>query len=109
MDFNEYQKLAKKTALYPKIRDNFVYPTMGLVSEAGEVAGKVKKIYRDNNGVLDEERRQALKKELGDVLWYLAQLSTDLDLSLNEIAKSNIDNLSSREKRGTLHGDGDNR
>ncbi len=109
MDFNEYQKLAKKTALYPKIQDNFVYPALGLVSEAGEVAGKVKKIYRDNNGVLDEERRQVLKKELGDVLWYLAQLSGDLGFSLEEVAQFNIDKLSSRKERGTLHGDGDNR
>ncbi len=109
MNFEEYQKLSRKTAIYPKIDSNFVYPTLGLVGEAGEIAEKIKKVYRDNNGILDEERKQVLKKELGDVLWYLAQLSTELGLSLDDVACFNIEKLSSREQRGTLHGDGDNR
>jgi len=109
MEFNEYQKLAKQTNISPMIRDSFVYPTLGLVSEAGEVAGKVKKIYRDNDGVLDNERKEMLKKEIGDVLWYTAQLCTDLDLSLDDVAKANIDWLAGRKERGTIKGDGDNR
>jgi len=109
MNFEEYQKLARRTAVYPKIGSSFVYPTLGLVGEAGEIAEKIKKVYRDNNGVLDEERKQALKKELGDVLWYLAQLSTELGLSLDDVACFNIEKLSSRKQRDTLHGDGDNR
>jgi len=109
MNFDEYQKLAKTTAVYPKIRDSFVYPTLGLVGEAGEVAEKIKKIYRDNNGVLDEERRRVLKKELGDVLWYLSQLSGELGLSFDDVAQSNIEKLLSRQERGAIHGDGDNR
>lgn len=109
MNFEEYQQLARKTAVYPKIGENFIYPTLGLVGEAGEIAEKIKKVIRDNNEVLDEERKQMLKKELGDVLWYLAQLSTELGLSLDEVASFNIEKLSSRQERGTLHGDGDNR
>ena len=109
MDFEEYQKKSRETALYPSIQEKYVYPALGLVNEAGEVAGKIKKIFRDNNGVLDEERKRVLKKELGDVLWYLAQISTDLGLSLDEIAKYNIEKLQSRKKRGTIKGDGDER
>lgn len=109
MNFEEYQKLSRKTAIYPDKDNNFVYVTLGLVGEAGEIAEKIKKIFRDNNGILDEERKQVLKKELGDVLWYLAQLSTELGLSLDDIACFNIEKLSSRKERGTLHGDGDNR
>jgi len=109
MDFEEYQKISRKTAIYPDKDNNFVYVTLGLIGEAGEVAEKIKKVLRDNNGILDEERKQALKKELGDVLWYLAQLSTELGLSLDDIACFNIEKLSLREQRGTLHGDGDNR
>ncbi len=109
MNFEEYQKLSRKTAIYPDKDNNFVYVTLGLVGEACEVAEKIKKIFRDNNGILDEERKKVLKKELGDVLWYLAQLSTELGLSLDDIAKFNIEKLSSRKERGTLHGDGDNR
>ncbi len=110
MTFDEYQKTSRATALYPKILGkNFVYPTLGLVGEAGEVAEKVKKVFRDNNGEMDEERRTVIAKELGDVLWYLAQIATELDLSLDTIASENIKKLLSRKKRGTLHGDGDNR
>lgn len=109
MDFEEYQKLSKETAMYPKIGENYVYPTLGLVGEAGEIAEKIKKVFRDNNGVLDEERKQMLKKELGDVLWYLAQLSTELGLSFDEVASFNIEKLASRKERGAIHGDGDNR
>ena len=101
MNFEEYQKLSRRTAIYPDKDNNFVYVTLGLVGEAGEIAEKVKKVFRDNNGVLDEERKQVLKKELGDVLWYLAQLSTELGLSLDDVACFNIEKLSSRERRGT--------
>ena len=109
MTFEEYQKKSRETAVYPPIGESYVYPALGLVNEAGEVAGKVKKIFRDNKGVLDEDRREILKKELGDVLWYLAQLSTDLELSLEDVAQYNIDKLKSRKDRGTILGDGDDR
>ena len=112
MDINEfdtYQKESRKTAKYPVIGHSIVYPTMGLVNEAGEVAGKVKKIFRDKGGQISAEDRQSLKKELGDVLWYLAQMCTELDLSLQEVAEENLTKLFSRWERGTIRGDGDER
>ena len=109
MDFKDYQKKAKKTAIYPVIGRNFIYPTLGLAGEAGEVSGKIKKIMRDDGGVVSKEKREELKKELGDVLWYVAQIATDLKLSLDDIAKNNLDKLASRFKRGKIRGSGDNR
>jgi NTP pyrophosphatase (non-canonical NTP hydrolase) len=89
--------------------NNFVYPTLGLTGEAGEVAEKIKKVLRDKNGLIDKNTRRELKKELGDVLWYLANLATEIGLSLEEIARANLKKLASRKKRGKLHGSGDNR
>lgn len=109
MDFDEYQKKSRKTALYPAIGKKFVYPALGLNGEAGEVAEKVKKIMRDKDGKVSDEDRQELNKELGDVLWYLSQLATEFDLSLGDIAQANIDKLYSRLERGKLGGSGDNR
>ncbi|HPW39210.1 MAG TPA: nucleoside triphosphate pyrophosphohydrolase family protein, partial [bacterium] len=70
MNFNSYQQAAAQTAVYPNLGNNFVYPTLGLVGEAGEVAEKIKKVLRDDNGQLSAEKKQELMKELGDVLWY---------------------------------------
>lgn len=109
MDFKEYQEKSKKTALYPNVGDNFIYPTLGLSGEAGEVAEKIKKVIRDKNGIIDEETKELIKKELGDVLWYVSQLATELSLSLDDVAEKNIKKLASRMERGKLHGDGDNR
>jgi NTP pyrophosphatase (non-canonical NTP hydrolase) len=109
MDFSDYQKKAKHTAKYPVIGHGVIYPTLGLANEAGEVAGKIKKIFRDKDGVIGDTDREALKGELGDVLWYLAQVSTELDLSLDEIAEHNIVKLLDRQARGKIQGDGDNR
>lgn len=109
MDFKEYQEKSRKTALYPKIGESYIYPALGLGDESGEVLGKIKKVFRDKDGVLDDDTKSALKKELGDVLWYLSQLSTELGLSLDEIAQANIEKLRSRMDRGVLHGSGDNR
>jgi len=109
MTFDEYQKLSKRTAIYPNKGKNFVYITLGLVGEAGEIAEKVKKVFRDNNGKMDQERKEIIKKEMGDVLWYMAQLSTELGFSLDEVASLNLSKLMSRMERGALHGDGDNR
>jgi NTP pyrophosphatase (non-canonical NTP hydrolase) len=107
MDFNEYQQKSRKTALYPAIGHPVIYPTLGLVNEAGEVAGKIKKVFRDKDGHISEDTRQALKAELGDVLWYLAQVSTELGLTLDEVAEANITKLFSRLERGKIGGDGD--
>jgi NTP pyrophosphatase (non-canonical NTP hydrolase) len=109
MDFNEYQQKSRKTALYPAIGHPVIYPTLGLVNEAGEVAGKIKKVFRDKDGHISEDTRQALKAELGDVLWYLAQVSTELGLTLDEVAEANITKLYDRLERGRISGDGDTR
>lgn len=113
MDFAEYQKRARETALYPRVGNNFVYPTLGLAGETGEVVEKIKKLMR-NDGVetpdgVSEEKRLEISKEMGDVLWYLAQLATEFKLSLDDVASQNIEKLASRKERGVLHSVGDNR
>jgi NTP pyrophosphatase (non-canonical NTP hydrolase) len=109
MTFKEYQELAKTTAAYPNIGNNYIYPTLGLAGETGEVAEKIKKVIRDNNGMVDSEKKEEIAKELGDVLWYLAQLSTELKLDFDYIAEKNLEKLKSRQERNRLHGNGDNR
>ena len=108
MDFNDYQKLTQKTANYPK-ELGLNYATLGLVGEAGEVANKVKKIIRDDNNILTEERRKQLNFEIGDILWYCSQLATELDLNLENIAIDNIKKLNDRCLRNKINGDGDYR
>ncbi len=105
----EYQKLSRRTAMDVRMDHPIVYPTLGLTNEAGEFAGKIKKIFRDKQGVISEEDRQELKKELGDVLWYLAQIATELNLSLEEIASHNLQKLFDRQARNQIQGEGDNR
>ena len=109
MNFSEYQTKSCVTAKYPAIGHAVIYPTLGLVNEAGEVAGKIKKVFRDKDGQINAETRQDIKAELGDVLWYLEQVSTELGLSLDEVAEHNITKLYDRQARGKIHGDGDNR
>ncbi|NQV00435.1 MAG: nucleoside triphosphate pyrophosphohydrolase family protein [Parcubacteria group bacterium] len=109
MDFKEYQEKSRKTAVYPDKDNNFIYTTLGLVGESGEIAEKIKKVFRDGDGTITDEKRKELNKELGDVLWYLSQMASELKLSLDDIAEKNIKKLYSRKDRGTLHGDGDNR
>jgi NTP pyrophosphatase (non-canonical NTP hydrolase) len=109
MNFTDYQTRSRKTAGYPAIGHPVIYPALGLVNEAGEVAGKIKKVFRDKGGEISAETREALKAELGDVLWYLAQVATELDLSLEEIAEHNISKLYDRLDRGMIRGEGDNR
>ena len=108
MELSEYQHLSRRTAEYP--RDAWLaYPALGLSGEAGEVAEHAKKAIRDDNGQITEERRAAMAKELGDVLWYVAQLASELQLDLDEIAQANLDKLLSRQQRGVLSGSGDDR
>lgn len=109
MTFSEYQKESRPLAIYPQVGENFIYPTLGLVGETGEVAEKIKKALRDDNGLVSAEKKVELQKELGDVLWYLSQLASELGLSLEEIAAGNLAKLQSRHVRGVLHGSGDNR
>lgn len=109
MTFEEYQKLSRKTAVYPIVGEKFVYPALGLAGESGEVVEKIKKIVRNDKGKVTDEARSEIFKELGDVLWYISQLATELDLSLEEIATTNIKKLADRQQRGVLHSQGDNR
>ena len=116
LDFNEYQKKAHETADYPsgtigKDRHavDYIYPALALSEEAGEVAGKFAKAVRDNQGVLDGERRLQIEKELGDVLWFIAELCTVLNVDMGTIAQINLDKLASRKARGVIHGNGDDR
>ena len=108
LTFGAYQAAAKLTAIYP---DNIkvTYPALGLAGEAGEICNKVKKIFRDDNGVVSDERREQLRKEIGDVVWYVAALCSDLQLDLGDVVRENIDKLHSRYVRGKISGDGDER
>lgn len=108
MEMNAYQAAAKETAVFPKDQ-GIVYTALGLTSEAGEVADKVKKVIRDNEGVFTEEVREAIKRELGDVLWYVSGLAWELGYTLEDVADTNITKLSSRFQRGQIGGSGDDR
>ncbi len=108
-DFAWYQERSADTWGPIETNHPIVYPTLGLTNEAGEFAGKIKKIFRDKGGVISDEDREALKSELGDVLWYLTQICTQLDLDLSDVARANIAKLRSRKRRGRIGGDGDSR
>lgn len=114
MTFDEYQKNAIRTDISSKsggkvLSVGFMDKVLGLVGESGEVAEKIKKVLRDKNGELSEDDKQELIKELGDVLWYIALISHNLDVPMNEVAKRNNDKLLSRLDRDALGGSGDNR
>lgn len=128
MNFETYQIEAFKTALYLEkveeklkemgVNDNAVtfvkqmaglsYAGLGL-GEVGEIQGKLKKIIRDDGGLVTEEKRKELSKELGDALWYIAAACTELNLSMDAVAEENIKKLKSRQERNVLRGSGDNR
>jgi NTP pyrophosphatase (non-canonical NTP hydrolase) len=73
------------------------------------VAEHAKKAIRDDGGQVTDERRAAMSKELGDVLWYVSQIASELGLDLDEIASANLEKLLSRQRRGVLSGSGDER
>ena len=108
MNMQDYQTQASKTAIYNDA-DIIIYPALGMLSEAGEVAGKIKKVLRDKNGNFDPVERQKIAEEVGDVLWYIAALCTDLDMGMETIAQRNLDKLNSRMARGVIAGSGDHR
>ena len=117
MDFNEYQEEAKRVAVYPKVLPDalkqsptvLLYLTTCLSGEVGELAEKIKKLFRDKHGELTPEIKELLSLELGDILWYLSCFATELGIELNEVAKSNTEKVQKRVKDHTLHGDGDHR
>jgi NTP pyrophosphatase (non-canonical NTP hydrolase) len=108
VELSEYQRLSRSTARYPR-HEALTYPALGLAGEAGEFADHAKKVIRDDGGEVTPQRREAMAKELGDVLWYVAQLASELDLELEQIAQENLDKLRSRMERGVLSGSGDDR
>lgn len=108
MNLNNYQDHALSTAVY-SVDDAIIYPAFGLVSEAGEVAGKIKKTLRDFNGVFNGNQKLKIADELGDVLWYVAVLAEDLGYTLEEVAEMNLAKLKSRQERNALQGSGDQR
>ena len=108
MKANEYQDWTEKTAMYPK-DEGIVYTALGLTGEAGEVANVVKKILRDDNGLLLQEKHDKLVAELGDVLWYAARLATELNVTLEDVMQQNHDKLEDRLARNVIKGSGDNR
>ena len=107
--FYDYHEKARETAIYPNLGNNLWYPALGLSGEAGEVAEKIKKIYRDHKGVVTPTLRLALVKELGDVLWYVANICSELDVTLAGVAWENLRKLRSRKRRGKVSGEGDKR
>ncbi len=109
MEFNDYQKKAWETAIYPNKGSNITYLALGLAGETGEICEKIKKIIRDDGGKVSNEKKELLKKEMGDVFWYLASLGVELGLHLDDIAQANIDKLQDRKNRDKLHGSGDER
>lgn len=115
MNFNEYQKLARKTDFHTPKKEKkvfgnlFAYPTFGITGEAGELADKIKKLYRDRGGKLTPEMRHDLVLELGDILWYMAKMAHVLGVSFDDVARLNIKKINSRKKRGVLTGNGDHR
>lgn len=109
LDFGAYQEAAARTGGTVATDHPIVYPTLGLANEAGEVAGKVKKIFRDRHGQISDADREALVLELGDVLWYLSEICTRLGVRLEDVAVGNIAKLADRAARGVITGDGDRR
>ena len=106
MRLNDYQIQANETAIYPK---GLNYPILGLAGEAGEICNKYKKILRDKEGETDVNDIDQLAKELGDVLWYVTQIATELGTNLETVARVNIMKLGDRKERGVLGGSGDDR
>jgi len=113
MNFDEYQMFTASTARYPRKGDGSVqdlmYPVLGLLGEAGEVAEKIKKLLRDKEGAIDADDRRAIAREIGDVLWYISRLSRELGVPLDEIARMNVTKLDDRVRRDVVHGSGDER
>ena len=111
MDLDQYQEVASKTAVFPT-DNSLMYLTLGLCGEAGEVAEKIKKHIRDSGSLQNTypiHYKEALIRELGDVLWYLANLANELNVKLNKVARLNIEKIQKRMENNTLKGEGDDR
>ena len=108
IEFDGYQRAAQRTAQYPK-EMGLYYTALGLASEAGEFAGKAKKVMRDSGGVLTQEAKDALVAELGDCAWYIAMAAKELSVTMSRVARLNLEKLASRKQRGVIGGSGDER
>lgn len=110
--FDFYQTQTRSTAQYPNVGECSIiglsYLGLGL-GEAGEVQGKIKKVIRDDLGIVTYEKKEEILAELGDVLWYVARIADELHVPLSEVAESNLRKLKSRHDRGVITGSGDNR
>lgn len=104
MNLSEYQEFVAQTAVFPE-KYKIIYPTLGMMGEAGEASEKVKKWLRGDR----ELDKQELLKEIGDVVWYVAAIAGDLGSTLQDVINANVEKLSSRRDRGVLKGSGDNR
>ena len=113
MDFNEFQRECRKTDVGTSAQDclkpGWLYYVLGAAGETGEMVEKIKKLFRDKNGIIDDEFLAAVIKEMGDVQWYMARLADKFDIEFETIFTTNIEKLQSRMKRNRLHGDGDDR
>ena len=106
MIMDSYQRVARKSVIYPR-KQKIIYPALGLAGEAGEVCEKVKKYLRQDYDL--DELKEKVEDELGDVLWYIANLATDLGLSLDNLAAKNLVKLHDRQNRNVIQGEGDDR
>lgn len=106
VDFKRYQEKSRETAIY---KDKIIYPALGLASECGEVCEKIKKVMRDKDGEFTRDDRLDIRLELGDVLWYVAQIASDLDIDMESIAIRNLEKLRVRKENDTIKGSGDHR
>ncbi len=113
MNFREYQIQARVsdvgTAAQDCIKPGWLYYVLGIAGETGEFAEKVKKLFRDKNGIIDQEFKDLVIKEIGDILWYQARVLDAFEINFNDVAETNISKLLDRMKRGKIHGEGDNR
>ena len=109
MNLNDYQEMARSTAVYPR-EYGIIYPALGLAGEAGEAVEKVKKAVRKGGAAYRKELDvPGLIKELGDVMWYIANMASDMGITLEAVAMVNIEKLADRAKRDVIKGEGDNR
>lgn len=107
LTFEQYNNWLSDTILNPQ--NDLLLQVLGICGEAGEIAEKMKKIVRDKNGVISEEDKVLMAKELGDVLWYLARFAQSIDMTIEDVALMNMKKLESRVKRGVILGEGDER
>lgn len=113
LGFNDYQKECAKTDVGTAAQDilspGWLYYVLGIAGETGELMEKIKKLFRDKKGEIDAEFKEAVIKEMGDVMWYMARLCSWFDIDFRTVALTNVEKLQRRKSEGTIHGDGDDR